>query len=105
MLTDTYEQVADIQTAITLLRPGAVWKIKDGSFTEWHDERPCPSMKEVQETIKKINKFKREVKTIWTNEQLAEQKKKEGLSQRILNDRPHNKVGKGGGKSFSHKLK
>jgi len=85
--TKTYENVADIQTAVQLLRPDAIWKIKDNKFIDWQDERACPSMEEVYETIKKINKFKQEVKTIWTDEQLKKQKQNEKVIQEALDSR------------------
>ncbi len=86
--TDTYEEVADIQTAIQLLRPDAIWKIKDNKFINWQDERPCPSMEEVYDTIEKINRFKQEVKTIWTDEQLEKQQNQEKKVQEALDSRP-----------------
>ena len=50
-----YEWVA-FDSAINLLRPRAKWKIDHGKF-EWQDPRPCPTMKEVEDVLKKIKDF------------------------------------------------
>lgn len=62
-----------IDTAVELLRPGAKWEITGGvGFTRWEDERPCPTMDEVNETMEKIKAFEDSINTIWTEEQLKE---------------------------------
>ena len=61
-----------INTAMYLLRPGAKWEISNGVFTRWEDERPCPTMKEVYETIDKIKAFEDSINTIYTAKQLEE---------------------------------
>ena len=43
-----------IDTAMFLLRPGASWEISNNQFTRWEDERPCPTIEEIYETIEKI---------------------------------------------------
>ena len=55
-----------------LLRPGAKWEISNGVFTRWEDERPCPTIEEVYETIEKIRAFEDSINTIYTSEQLEE---------------------------------
>lgn len=64
-----------INTAINMLRPGARWEIFNNEFTLWDDSRPCPSMEEVRETMKKIKEFEDSINTIWTESQIEELKK------------------------------
>lgn len=61
-----------INTAMYLLRPGAKWEIYNNQFTRWEDERPCPTMEEVYETIEKIKAFEDSINTIYTVKQLEE---------------------------------
>lgn len=61
-----------IDTAMYLLRPGAKWEISNGVFTRWEDERPCPTIEEVYETIEKIKAFEDSINTIYTAKQLEE---------------------------------
>ena len=61
-----------INTAMYFLRPGAKWEISNGVFTRWEDERPCPTIEEVYETIDKIKAFEDSINTIYTAEQLKE---------------------------------
>ena len=71
-----------IDTAMHLLRPGAAWEISNNQFTRWEDERPCPKIEEVYETIDKIKAFEESIPTIWTNKQLEEM----GIKQRELEE-------------------
>lgn len=59
-----------IDSAMYLLRPGAKWEISNNQFTRWEDDRPCPTMEEVYETIDKIKAFEDSINTIFTEEQL-----------------------------------
>jgi hypothetical protein len=61
-----------IDTAMHLLRPGACWECNGHQFTRWEDERPCPTIEEVYETIDKIKAFEDSIPTIWTEAQLKE---------------------------------
>lgn len=61
-----------IDTAMYLLRPGAKWEISNNVFTRWEDERPCPTIEEVYETIDKIKAFEDSINTIYTAKQLEE---------------------------------
>jgi hypothetical protein len=62
-----------IDTAIKILRPGAKWEWTGGvGFTRWDDPRPCPTKKEVEETMEKIKAFEDSINTIWLPEQLEE---------------------------------
>ena len=61
-----------INTAMELLRPGAKWEISNGVFTRWEDERPCPSMDEVNYVMDLIREFEDKIPTMWTKAQLAE---------------------------------
>lgn len=63
-------QLYGIDTAMRLLRPGALWEICDGVFTRWEDSRPCPSWKEVVDTMEKIKAFEDSIDTIWLPEQI-----------------------------------
>jgi hypothetical protein len=74
-------QLYGIDTAMHLLRPGAKWEISNTTFTRWEDPRPCPTMKEVQETMEKIKAFEDSINTIWTEEQ-----RKELLGQQKIYD-------------------
>ena len=58
-----------IDTAMHLLRPGAAWEISNNTFTRWEDERPCPTIEEVYETIEKIKAFEESIDTILLPEQ------------------------------------
>jgi len=64
-----------IDTAMDLLRPGAAWEISNNHFTRWEDERPCPTIEEVYETIEKIKAFEESINTIYTKDQLEEMAK------------------------------
>lgn len=65
-------RLTGIDTAMYLLRPGAKWEITNNVFTIWDDERPCPSIEEVYETINKICAFEDSINTIYTRQQLDE---------------------------------
>ena len=71
-----------IDTAMFLLRPGASWECDGRKFTRWEDERPCPTIEEVYETIEKIKAFEESIPTIWTDKQLEEM----GVKQRELEE-------------------
>jgi hypothetical protein len=66
-----------INTAMYLLRPGASWECDGRKFTRWEDERPCPTIEEVYETIDKIKAFEDSINTIYTAKQLEEMNVKE----------------------------
>jgi hypothetical protein len=66
-----------IDTAMHLLRPGAKWEISNCEFTKWEDPRPCPTWKEVQDTMQKIRAFEDSINTIWLPEQIQEAKRNE----------------------------
>jgi hypothetical protein len=61
-----------IETAVNLLRPNALWEITNDHFSRWEDPRPCPTMKEVYETMEKIKAFEDSINTIWLPEQIEE---------------------------------
>lgn len=67
-----------------LLRPGAKWEISNGVFTRWEDERPCPTIEEVYETIDKIKSFEDSINTIYTAEQLEEMGVKEAELEKAI---------------------
>ena len=73
-----------INTAMYLLRPGAKWEISNGVFTRWEDERPCPTIEEVYETIDKIKAFEDSINTIYTSEQLEEMGVKEAELEKAI---------------------
>jgi hypothetical protein len=73
-----------INTAMYLLRPGAKWEISNGVFTRWEDERPCPTIEEVYETIDKIKAFEDSINTIYTAAQLEEMGVKEAELEKAL---------------------
>ncbi len=61
-----------IDTAMHLLRPGARWEITNNHFSVWEDERDCPTMEEVHDTMEKIKAFEDSINTVWTKKQLEE---------------------------------
>lgn len=73
-----------INTAMYLLRPGAKWEISNGVFTRWEDERPCPTIEEVYETIEKIKAFEDSINTIYTAKQLEEMGVKEAELEKAI---------------------
>ena len=73
-----------INTAMYLLRPEAKWEISNGVFTRWEDERPCPTMEEVYETIDKIKAFEDSINTIYTAKQLEEMGVKEAELEKAI---------------------
>jgi hypothetical protein len=73
-----------INTAMYLLRPGAKWEISNGVFTRWEDERPCPTIEEVYETIDKIKAFEDSINTIYTAAQLEEMGVKEAELEKAI---------------------
>jgi hypothetical protein len=73
-----------INTAMFLLRPGAKWEISNNQFTRWEDERPCPTMEEVYETIEKIKAFEDSINTIYTAAQLEEMGVKDAELEKAL---------------------
>jgi len=75
-----------IDTAMHLLRPGAAWEISNNQFTRWEDERPCPTIEEVYETIDKIKAFEDSIKTIYTSKQLEEMGVKQQELEEALGD-------------------
>jgi hypothetical protein len=78
-------QLYGIDTAMHLLRPGAKWEINNTTFTRWEDERECPTMEEVLETMEKIKAFEDSINTVWTTEQ-----REQLLSQQEIYDKAVN---------------
>jgi hypothetical protein len=68
-------QLYGINTAMHMLRPGARWEINNNKFSVWEDPRPCPTIKEVYETMEKIKAFEDSINTIWREDQIKELKK------------------------------
>ena len=93
-----YEWVA-FDSAINLLRPRAKWKIDHGKF-EWQDHRPCPTMKEVEDVLKKIKDFEESIDYILLPEQEEADpdicQDPEMIAQ-VYNDDIHGKSRTGGG--------
>ncbi len=75
-----------IDTAMFLLRPGAKWEISNNVFTRWEDERPCPTIEEVYETIEKIKAFEDSINTIYTTKQLEEMGIREAELEKAMGD-------------------
>lgn len=53
-----------VNTAISLLRPGAKYALYNTDFIEWNDPRPAPSWEEIMETVKKIKDFEDTIPSI-----------------------------------------
>lgn len=79
-------RIMGIDTAMFLLRPGAKWEISNNVFTRWEDERPCPTIEEVYETIEKIKAFEDSINTIYTKKQLEEMGIREAELEKALGD-------------------
>ena len=77
-------QLYGIDTSMHLLRPGAKWEISNTTFTRWEDERPCPTMEEILETMEKIKAFEDSINTIYTSEQLEEMGVKEAELEKAI---------------------
>lgn len=56
-MTRTTYVITGVNTAISLLRPGAQFCLSNKDFIEWNDPRPAPSWEEIMETVKKIKEF------------------------------------------------
>lgn len=75
---DKIYRLTGIDSAIEMLRPSATWEIADGKFTKWEDDRPQPSMEEIQEVQQKARDFENSINTIWTEKQKVEIAKMQG---------------------------
>lgn len=64
-------RIYGIETAIDFLRPNATYELKDG-IIDWKDSRPCPSVNEINETLRKMKSFEDSINTIWKKEQLKQ---------------------------------
>lgn len=73
---DKLYRLFGIDTAMYMLRPGARWEITNNEFTVWEDERPCPTIEEVYETMDKIKAFEDSINTIYTEQQKKEMSEK-----------------------------
>lgn len=51
--------------AIELLRPDAKWEYNGHGFTKWDDDRPVPSVEEVNYVMEKIKEFEDSIPTIY----------------------------------------
>lgn len=69
-MKEKFYQLYGINTAVHMLRPGARWEISNNQFSIWDDPRPCPSIQEVYETMKKIKEFEDSINTIWREDQI-----------------------------------
>jgi len=85
-----------VNTAMHLLRPGAKWEISNTTFTRWEDDRPCPTWKEVEETMQKIKDFEDSIPTIWTKKQVLEMTGQFKQIEKAMESQENNKQGKGG---------
>lgn len=86
MQTTKVYRLMGIDTAMFLLRPNAKWEISNNHFTRWEDERPCPTIEEVYETIEKIKAFEESINTIYTKKQLEEMGIREAEIEKALGD-------------------
>ena len=84
-MEDKIRMLYGIDTAMHLLRPGAKWEISNTTFTSWEDERPCPTMEEVLDTMEKIKVFEDSINTVWTQEQIDEHNKHQQQYDKAVN--------------------
>jgi len=61
--------LSGVDTAISLLRPGAKYCICNTEFLEWNDPRPFPSWDEISEVIEKIKKFEDTIQSLELEEE------------------------------------
>jgi hypothetical protein len=77
-------QLYGIDTAMHLLRPGAIWEISNMSFSKWDDPRPCPTIEEVIDCMEKIKQLEDSIDTQWRDDQLEKLSEQYGtLSQNL----------------------
>jgi len=69
MLEEKIYRLTGIDSAVEMLRPGAKWEITNNYFSKWDDDRPQPSMEEVQKVQKLAKEFEDKLDTVWTEEQ------------------------------------
>jgi len=81
---DKIYRLTGIDSAMEMLRPSATWEITDGKFTKWEDDRPQPSMEEIQEVQQKARDFEDSINTIWTEKQKVEILKIQGKIKGVL---------------------
>lgn len=53
-----------------MLRPNASFKAANQQIVLWDDPRPCPTSKEINETLDKIIKFEDSINTIWLDKDI-----------------------------------
>ena len=73
-----------INVAVEMLRPGAKWEYNGHGFTKWEDERPVPSVEEVNDVMEKIMAFEDSIPTLWTKEQLKNMQVEEEEFERAV---------------------
>ena len=56
--------------AVQMLRPNANFKAANQQIVSWDDPRPCPTSKEINETLDKIMKFEDSINTIWLDKDI-----------------------------------
>lgn len=56
--------ITGFETAISLLRPGAMYQLSGATFSEWNDLRPMPSLEEIQDTMYKLKEFEDSISCI-----------------------------------------
>jgi hypothetical protein len=70
MIKEKIYRLTGIDSAIEMLRPGAKWEVTNSYFSRWDDDRPQPSMEEVQKVQKLAKEFEDKLDTVWTEEQI-----------------------------------
>lgn len=73
-------RLCGVDSAIELIRPGAKWQMSNSKFTLWEDARPCPTMEELQEVMKKAQEFEDSLDVIWRPDQIKELTGRETLA-------------------------
>jgi len=63
MKKKTYVLVG-VNTAISLLRPGANYVLQNSDVIQWNDPRPAPSWDEILETLRKLREFEDSIESI-----------------------------------------
>lgn len=56
--------------AVQMLRPNANFKSANQRIVSWDDPRPCPTLKEINETLDKLMKFEDSINTIWLDKDI-----------------------------------
>ena len=71
-----------VDIAVHLLRPDAKWELSSENgglhFSRWEDERPCPTIKEIQKVQQLMKEVEDKIPTVWKKAQVQQIHKEQG---------------------------